>query len=96
MYLKKIVVLVSILLFTACAKIPSEAPQLSIALGKKISSIESTHIKLLNKFFDDKREDVEQFVENEWMPIFVKKVFSNVTVEKYWNKIISEFAKALV
>lgn len=88
MYLKKITIVLVSLLFVGCVSIPPEAPQLSMELGKKISSIESAHINLLNKFFNQKREDVDKFIEDEWIPIFANKVFSNKMVEKYWDEIV--------
>ena len=41
-----------ILSLSACVSIPSEAPELSVELGKRISAIEDSNITLLNRFFD--------------------------------------------
>lgn len=48
-----------------CASIPKEAPELSLELGKQISSMEKANITLLNRFFDQKRSDIDKFIENE-------------------------------
>ena len=76
--------------FVGCTSIPPEAPQLSQELGKKISSIESANIKLLNKFFDQKRAEVHRFINEEWIPVFANKMFSNPKIERVWNTIVRE------
>lgn len=88
MVLKTLVVLLITLLFTGCASIPPEAPALSVELGKRISAIEDANIKLLNRFFDQKRDDVDKFIENEWVPTFAQTFFSNQVVSNAWNSIV--------
>ena len=65
-----------IFLCISCVSIPNETVELSIELGNQISSIEDSHIALLNKYFKEKRNEVDQFVMNEWAPVFTKKFFS--------------------
>ena len=55
-----------LLFISGCATIPSEAPQLSGELGKRISAIEKSNLTLLHKFFDLKRNEVDKFIEKEW------------------------------
>ncbi len=73
-----------------CASIPSEAPELSVELGKRISAIEDSNITLLNRFFDQKRQEVDKFIEDEWVPIFAEEFFSNDKISKAWNTIVRE------
>lgn len=77
-------------LLVGCASIPPEAPELSSELGKKISAIENANITLLNRFFDQKRAEVDKFIEEEWLPTFSKEFFSNRAISKAWNTIVSE------
>lgn len=90
MYLKSILIFSISILFIGCTSIPPEAPTLSTELGKKISSIENANIKLLNKFFDQKRKEIDRFVVEEWTPLFAKKIFSNPKISKTWDKIVLE------
>ncbi len=90
MRLKKLGFLIVLFLFVGCASIPPEAPELSTELGKRILAIEESNIKLLNKFFDQKREEVDKFIENEWIPEFAENIFSNEKISRDWDVIVNE------
>lgn len=90
MYIQKITMLLIGFVFIGCTSIPIEAPQLSTQLGKKISSTEDSNIKLLNKFFEQKRNQIDIFINEEWTPIFAEKIFSNKKVTEVWNIIVNE------
>jgi len=77
-----------------CATIPPEAPELSVELGKRISAIEDANIKLLHKFFDQKRIGVDKFIENEWVPMFAEEIFSNPNISSAWDTIVKEDDKS--
>lgn len=78
------------LALVGCASIPREAPELSAELGKRISAIEDSNITLLEQFFDQKREEVDRFIEDEWVPEFAKQFFSNETISRAWDTIVRE------
>ena len=88
--LKFFSILAFIFLIPGCATIPSEAPQLSGELGKRISAIEKSNLTLLHKFFDLKRNEVDKFIEKEWTPIFAKEFFSDPKIQKIWETIVTE------
>ncbi len=73
---------------SACATIPKESADLSIELGKRISAIETAHLTLLNKYFDEKRNRIDEFVEKEWVPEFAAQFFSNQQIAKMWEQIV--------
>lgn len=77
-------------LLLACASIPKEAPELSAELGKRLSAIESSHITLLNQFFNTKRQAVDEFIEEEWMPTFTENFFSNPKIKTAWDTVVRE------
>ncbi len=72
----------------SCATIPSEAPELSAMLGNRISSIEEAHINLLHSFFDEKRSQVDQFLSDEWVPVFAEEIFASPVIAATWNEIV--------
>lgn len=75
---------------TGCASIPPEAPELSAELGNRISAIEDGNISLLHRFFDQKRREVDKFIETEWVPAFAEEFFSNPKMADNWNTIVRE------
>ncbi|GAB2188416.1 hypothetical protein MAH1_00220 [Sessilibacter sp. MAH1] len=83
--------LLSIFVLTGgCASIPPEAPELSAELGRRISAIEDANITLLKRFFDQKRREVDKFIEDEWVPDFANQVFSNPAIANAWQIIVRE------
>ncbi|MDN3378712.1 MULTISPECIES: hypothetical protein [unclassified Pseudoalteromonas] len=79
---------------SACVSIPAEAPELSVELGKHLGRLEKANIALLNKFFDLKRQEVNRFIETDWLPMFAKEVFSEPNFQNAWNQIINGGDKA--
>tara|TARA_Y100001963_G_scaffold156425_1_gene249967 strand:+ start:284 stop:940 length:657 start_codon:yes stop_codon:yes gene_type:complete len=86
----RFVVFLSVLALAGCASIPAEAPELSAELGKHISAIEDSNITLLERFFDQKREEVDRFIKDEWVPEFANQFFSNETISRAWDTIVRE------
>ncbi|MBI5582107.1 MAG: hypothetical protein HY895_23360 [Deltaproteobacteria bacterium] len=81
---------IAFLILVGCASIPSEAPTLSQELGNRISAIEKANITLLRKFFNQKRDQVDRFVEEEWVPTFAREFFDNPKVSAAWDTIVRE------
>lgn len=81
--------IIIILCISSCASIPKQAPLLSEELGKRISMLEQSHLRLLKTFFDQKRSVVDEFVEKEWVPVFAENIFANPKIVEVWNQIVS-------
>ena len=79
-----------VLILAGCVSIPPEAPELSAQLGERISAIEDANIILLHRYFDRKREDVDKFIEEEWLPGFANNFFSEPAILKAWDTIVRE------
>lgn len=77
-------------IIAGCATIPPEAPELSAELGRRIAALEEANLSLLRHFFDQKRADIDRFVEEEWAPAFAKEFFSDPTIARAWNTVIRE------
>jgi len=90
MGIKQVGLFAIITLVVGCASIPQEAPELSTELGKRISAIEDSNITLLNRFFDQKRRELDKFIEDEWVPTFAEEFFSKDAVSKAWDTIVKE------
>ncbi|WP_257294028.1 hypothetical protein [Endozoicomonas sp. YOMI1] len=86
--IKRALAALTMLTMLGCVSIPQEAPTISAELGKRISAIEEANITLLNRFFDQKRAEVDRFIEQEWTPVFAKEVFSDPKVVDMWNQVV--------
>jgi hypothetical protein len=78
------------LVLVGCASIPPEAPEMSAELGKRIAAIQDSNLTLLHRFFDLKRDEVDRFIQNEWVPLFAKEIFSDPRMKTAWDTIVSE------
>ena len=78
------------LFLAGCAAIPPQAPELSVELGNRLSAIEAANVTLLNRFFDHKREAVDTFIVEEWMPVFADEFFAKPGMAEAWNTIVQE------
>lgn len=90
MKLHRLCLLLFLCVFVGCASIPPEAPTLSQELGNRISSIEDANINLLHKFFDQKREQIDEFIQKEWVPTFAEEFFSLPKISNAWDTIVKE------
>ncbi len=91
MYKRKLFPLLSLLvLLNGCTTIPAEAPALSAELGKRISALQTANIRLLKRFFDQKRYEVDRFIEQQWIPLFAQQLFSKPQLAKAWDTIVRE------
>ena len=77
------------LLMMACVSIPPEAPELSAQLGNRISAIEQSNLTLLHRYFDRKKQDVDEFIQNEWVPEFANQFFVEPAIANVWDQIVA-------
>jgi hypothetical protein len=85
-----IMVVICLIAISGCATIPPEAPNLSSELGKRISALENANVTLLNRYFDQKRVEVDRFIQEIWLPEFANEFFQKPFIEDAWNTIVSE------
>lgn len=90
---KILAIITSMVLLTACVSIPPEAPELSTELGNRIAKIEQSHLMLLGRFFDRKKEDVDTFIQDRWVPEFAKQFFSEPAIASVWDQIVASGSK---
>jgi hypothetical protein len=85
-----IIVAIVLIVISGCASIPPEAPSLSSELGKRISALENANVTLLNRYFDQKRVEVDRFIQEVWLPEFANEFFQKPFIADAWNTIVSE------
>ena len=74
----------------SCATIPKEAPQLSIELGKRLSAIEESHLRLLDAYFGEKRAAVDRYIDQVWIPKLSAELMQEPTVSTMWSQVCQE------
>lgn len=85
-----IMVAICLIVISGCTTIPTEAPSLSSELGKRISALESANVTLLNRYFDQKRLEVDRFIQDVWLPEFANEFFQKPFMVNAWDTIVSE------
>jgi len=74
---------------SGCATVPPESAELSAELGKQIATIETANLALLKSYFDMKREQVDVFMEEQWVPLFATNYFELDEVQKVWIAVVA-------
>jgi hypothetical protein len=69
----KSILFVSILMgVVACASIPASTATLSEEVISEANSMHNLNIALVNQLFDERKEKVNDFINNQYIPTFVK------------------------
>lgn len=80
----------AMVLLTACATIPQEAPELSMELGRRIDALEEANLLLLTQFFDMKRGQVDRFLQERWIPRLAEELLEDPRLSEEWTSLASE------
>lgn len=83
-----------ILFFVGCVSVPKQAVILSEELGNMIRSSESAHLALVDEYIDQRRKEVDKFLDEKWFPDFMKEYTVNSKVEEELKKAESQEARA--
>ncbi|HUM46340.1 MAG TPA: hypothetical protein PLD84_05400 [Chitinophagales bacterium] len=86
----------AIALLTGCAKIPVESVQLSDAIMMEGTRMHNTNIGLLNDLFNEKKQQVSDFIEKDYLPEMVKNFTGMVAPEDINAANLSDILLALV
>ena len=77
------------LFLLSCASIPKEAPLLSEELGQEIAELESSHLGLVESFFELKRKNIRNYLDEVWLPEYARAFFSNPDIRNVWEQVAS-------
>lgn len=69
--------LIGSLFLTGCVSIPKETVQLSEVTGQQVAELHKSHIGFVELYYDKLRDDVNDFIDNEWTPLFLSKAVNN-------------------
>lgn len=68
----KIIVILSILLFSGCTQVPKESVELSATVGRDIAVTHKAHLKLATLLFERMKQDINRFVDDIYVPYQIK------------------------
>lgn len=80
--------LLSVTLLISCATIPAAAPQLSAELTGRIQETRLAHLQAVRMYTDERRKEVDRFIENEWVPTFAKELFQQPAISAAWDDVV--------
>ena len=72
-FVRLLVILVAFSL-GGCATVPKESVELSKEVGKGIAESQRSYTGLLNTYFASKKQQVDQWIENEYLPEYLSNV----------------------
>ena len=78
-----------IIAISGCTSVPHEAPLLSEKVGKQIRDAKSSHLALLNQYFIVKRNQIDNFIDQVWIPEFAENIFKKPKINSNWNYIVN-------
>jgi len=77
-------------LLSSCVSIPTESIELSSELGKQITAIQKSNLALLDNFFEQKEQKIDDFIQTQWLPVFANNLFTQPDIIKAWDVIVKE------
>jgi len=75
--LRGVVLCVSILLVASCAQVPKESAELSVTLGRDISSMRSAHLALFDMYANQLIQDINSFIDQVYAPYQIREIFND-------------------
>jgi len=71
-FIRSIAIVFIILGISSCASIPASTATLSQELISEANSMHQLNIALVNKLFDERKDKVNDFINNQYIPSYVK------------------------
>lgn len=78
-------------LITSCAKIPIQSVDLIDAIQKEGERMHQINISLVNSVFEKKKEQVDNFVQNNYAPNFANEVINRISSDSIVKSDLIEF-----
>ncbi|NOR46386.1 MAG: hypothetical protein GQ534_12445 [Candidatus Delongbacteria bacterium] len=86
-----LMVITLVLVFGSCAYVPKQAVELSATVGRDISEIKKSHIAFINLYYTDLLGDINEFIDNVYLPYQIQKTLEN---EEIRNEMLSAIESA--
>lgn len=79
----------ALLFITACAQVPKESVELSATVGRDVTEIERSHLKLVDALFDRYEADANRLIDEVYTPFYVQK-----SLEKHGPRLVAAIEAA--
>jgi prophage DNA circulation protein len=67
--------------------LPKATVEMSVLLEKQIIALETNHISITNKYFEEKKINAKEIIDKVWYPLFLEEFFKNTTVQEVWEEV---------
>lgn len=81
--------LIIVFLLSGCGSISSKTVELSTEITARIKDIETAHIYAVNSYFDSERQRIEEFMDNVWIPLFLRNFLGQSMILEDLKKVDS-------
>jgi hypothetical protein len=76
---------------TGCVTVPKATVEASQLVGERLGDLQVSHEATLSVYFDLTRERVEEFLVNQWIPVFLDEFMNETVVEQVLEpQVLSE------
>lgn len=83
--IKNFLTLPIFIIITACSSIPKESMELSLTVGRDISTMQRAHLELIDLFYNRLISDVNRFIDEVYAPYQTEKL-----VDEFGDELIKE------
>lgn len=97
--MKKLILICIILMeiiLDSCANVPPEAVQLSYELTTMIRSAQTSHIAMLNQYIQERKQRVNDFMNQVWIPRFMENFMADPLVKSDIASAVDSITKAKI
>lgn len=77
-----------IIFLPACASVSQQSVVLSRHMGTLIQESRQTHVALTRQYFQEKRNEIDQFIRETWTPHFIDNLFERDDVQQHWDNTL--------
>jgi hypothetical protein len=78
----RVPLLSTVLFLVCCAQIPKESIELSVTVGRDLAIMERSHKKLVEIYYENLINQINDFVDNVYLPYQIKKTLSDEAIKK--------------
>jgi hypothetical protein len=69
--------LIAVLPLSGCTSIPKQSVELAEISEYQIAELQKSHLKIVGLYYDQRREEINIFIDTKWMPTFLAKTVQN-------------------